>query len=401
MESFFSQTWEEKEYIVIDGGSTDGTVGIIQEYSDQISFWCSEPDGGIYEAMNKGINHASGSWINFLNCGDRYCNKKVLEEIILYQDNTDIDILYGNAIADNGIQDNHIETGDDISRLEYEAIYRHGCSLMRTQIQKKFLYDTNKKQEYGFALDYDAIYRMYHNGCRFQKCPIEIQTYQVEGVSNNLLKSLKFNYRITTQYGEGRKAKTSHYIRTILSFYIKNNPIFRYFRNLVYEYFLNDIMPHIPSWSIRLCLLRKLGINIGKGTFISKNTYFMTPKMFRIGKFSDINRECLLDARGGITIGNNVSISHRVNIVTAGHYPNSKTFQGKCMPIIIEDFVWIGVGSTILQGVTIGKGAIVCAGAVVTKDVEPYSIVAGVPARKKKERSHNLDYKCIWNIPFT
>ena len=57
MESFFSQTWENKEYIVIDGGSTDGTVDVIREYADRLAYWCSEKDDGIYDAMNKGISH--------------------------------------------------------------------------------------------------------------------------------------------------------------------------------------------------------------------------------------------------------------------------------------------------------------------------------------------------------
>ena len=60
MESFFSQTWEDKEYIIIDGGSTDGTADIIREYSDRLAYWCSEKDNGIYDAMNKGIGHCSG-----------------------------------------------------------------------------------------------------------------------------------------------------------------------------------------------------------------------------------------------------------------------------------------------------------------------------------------------------
>ena len=54
MESFFSQTWEEKEYIVIDGGSTDGTAEVIKEYADRLAYWCSEKDTGVYDAMNKG-----------------------------------------------------------------------------------------------------------------------------------------------------------------------------------------------------------------------------------------------------------------------------------------------------------------------------------------------------------
>ena len=69
LDSFFSQTWEEKELIVIDGGSSDGTTDIIKEYADRIAWWCSESDDGIYDALNKGIAHCTGDWINVLNSG--------------------------------------------------------------------------------------------------------------------------------------------------------------------------------------------------------------------------------------------------------------------------------------------------------------------------------------------
>lgn len=101
-----------------------------------------------------------------------------------------------------------------------------------------------------------------------------------------------------------------------------------------------------------------------------------------------------MDGRGIVKIGNSVSISHRVAIVSAGHDPQSPTFGYRSAPITIGDYVWIGVNATILKGVTIGEGAVVAAGAVVTKDVEPYAIVAGVPARKIGERPKGLDYKC-------
>ena len=132
-----------------------------------------------------------------------------------------------------------------------------------------------------------------------------------------------------------------------------------------------------------------------------KQNYFMEPRKFCMGENSHINRGCLLDARGGLQIGNNVSISHNVNIVTGGHDYQDSEFAVRRRPIQIDDYVWIGVGSIILQGVHIGKGAVVCAGAVVCKDVESYQVVAGVPAKKIGERNSNLNYKCRWNVPFT
>ncbi len=87
--------------------------------------------------------------------------------------------------------------------------------------------------------------------------------------------------------------------------------------------------------------------------------------------------------------------------MTGSHSINSETFQGIFKPITIKDFVWIGIGATILQGVTIGEGAVICAGAVVINDVEAFSVVGGIPAKKIKERNRILKYKCDWNVPFT
>ena len=80
---------------------------------------------------------------------------------------------------------------------------------------------------------------------------------------------------------------------------------------------------------------------------------------------------------------------------------NSASFMGKFRPIVIDDYAWIGVGAKVLQGVHIGKGAVVAAGAVVTKDVPPYAVVAGVPAIKISERSVEPDYKCCGYLPLT
>lgn len=74
--SVINQTYPNIEYIIIDGGSTDGTVDIIKKYADEIVYWISEPDKGIYDAMNKGIKKANGEWINFINAGDSYYDKK-------------------------------------------------------------------------------------------------------------------------------------------------------------------------------------------------------------------------------------------------------------------------------------------------------------------------------------
>jgi acetyltransferase-like isoleucine patch superfamily enzyme len=128
--------------------------------------------------------------------------------------------------------------------------------------------------------------------------------------------------------------------------------------------------------------------------------YFFDIRKVSIGNDTHVNRGCFFDGRAGITIGNNVSISHKVILMTGTHDVNSKTFAGDFQPIRIEDYAWIGVNATILKGVTVGKGAVVAAGAVVTKDVAPYTIAGGVPAKKIGDRSKDLSYAPTWNVPF-
>ena len=109
MESFFSQTWEDKEYIVIDGGSTDGTAEIIKEYADRLAYWCSEKDGGIYDAMNKGIMKATGDWINILNSGDLYFSADTFTKIMTYNnDLLNADVIYGDSIQRSKIGRAHV-----------------------------------------------------------------------------------------------------------------------------------------------------------------------------------------------------------------------------------------------------------------------------------------------------
>ena len=156
----------------------------------------------------------------------------------------------------------------------------------------------------------------------------------------------------------------------------------------------NHLICHLPCRFIRNLFYWLVGMKFGRGTKLDMNQYILCPYRIKIGSFSHINQGCFLDARSRISIGNSVSISHYVRLVTGSHNIQDKHFSYKGSEIVIHDFAWIGIGVTILQGVTIGKGAVVCAGAVVTKDVEDFSIVAGIPAKKIGERNKELNYIC-------
>ena len=175
---------------------------------------------------------------------------------------------------------------------------------------------------------------------------------------------------------------------------------------LIYPYYFfisflpNHLINKVPFYFLRHLYYRNiLGIKIGKGSSIHMNTRINRSNI-KIGANSVINRNCYLDGRGGLVIGDNVSISPEVHLITASHDPNSPHFDYVEQPISIEDFVWIGSRSTILPGVSLGKGCVVATGAVVSKNVDPYTIVGGIPARKIGIRNNQLDYNCRWMPPF-
>ena len=93
--SVINQTYKDFEFIIIDGGSTDGSLEVIQEYSGQINYWVSEPDNGIYHAMNKGIVMAKGEYCNFMNSGDCFFDEQVLKNA--FSHNLSVDIFIGKA----------------------------------------------------------------------------------------------------------------------------------------------------------------------------------------------------------------------------------------------------------------------------------------------------------------
>lgn len=399
MDSVFSQSWNDIEYIIIDGGSTDGTYDIIKQSEDKLAYWCSEPDKGVYDAMNKGIKKATGDWICFLNSGDIFTYDNSLE-LMLNEASDDIDVLYANSIELSEVVNKKIEASDNIDKMQYYPLYRHGSSLVRTELQRRFLFDLSKSDVLGYALDWDMIYKMYRTGCKFKKINVYMESYQKEGLSNHQYRSRWYNYLVTSE-GKFDLLKFLYFIYSCIVFFFMNSCLYKWIRAFFVEFMVNDCLPLIPFWTIRRGYLRLLKTKIGNGTFLMKRIYIQSPNHLTIGENSHINRGCVIDARGGVKIGNSVSISYGTNVMTGGHDYKSPTFAGVFAPVSIDDYVWIGVGCTILQGVKIGKGAVVCSGAVVTRDVSEYEVVAGVPAKKIATRPKDLNYSCHWDVPFT
>ena len=160
------------------------------------------------------------------------------------------------------------------------------------------------------------------------------------------------------------------------------------------KYATNHIIAHIPSHTIRRAWYRRvLGWRIGPRTTILMGQYVQMAGIrssgmkVSLGKGSVINRGCFLYTTGGLVIGENVSISAGTWLITGTHDMNDPLFPDRYIPIVIGNYAWIGVRATVLAGVTIGEGAVVMAGAVVTRDVLPYAVVGGIPAKVVAQRT--------------
>jgi acetyltransferase-like isoleucine patch superfamily enzyme len=144
---------------------------------------------------------------------------------------------------------------------------------------------------------------------------------------------------------------------------------------------------------MRVRLYQLDGLTIGDNSHIYGRVELRNPSNIKIGANTTVGHDVILDGRGGIVIHENVNLSSDVAIWTLTHDPQSPTFDTWAGPVTIERYAWLGFRSTVLPGVTIGEGAVVAAGAVVTKNVAPFAIVGGVPAVVLGERSRDLRYE--------
>jgi len=203
--SVVDQTYDNIEYIVIDGGSTDGTVDIIKRYAEggseyskhnnSISYWVSEPDKGIYDAMNKGIKISTGDYLNFMNSGDCFFNSTTINDVVLAGLNI-YDIVYGDTIFVYQNMKLYVKPRPLTAFYDADPIY-HQSSFTRTTLLKKDSFDTSFK----IAADYDFFFKQYIRGAIFKYLDIPISFFDAEdGISSNrVMLRMKENLRVTNQ----------------------------------------------------------------------------------------------------------------------------------------------------------------------------------------------------------
>ena len=163
--SVMAQRYPCVEFIVIDGGSTDGTLQHIREISGRIHYWISEPDKGIYDAMNKGIEQATGEWIVFLNAGDVFAGPDVLSRVFA-ADSNGADVIYGDSIADY-TQFKVKRNAGSPENLWRGMPFSHQAMFVRTSLMKTHKFSTG----FTIAADFDLVCRLYNDKSRFFHFP--------------------------------------------------------------------------------------------------------------------------------------------------------------------------------------------------------------------------------------
>lgn len=183
--SVFNQTYSNIEYIIIDGGSSDGTTEIIKKYAARLAYWSSESDKGIYDAMNKGIGVATGEYVNFMNAGDSFVSRSVIEEFCLFSNKQNADIIFGDTFICYEWGKVY-KVGRTFRGKEWRLPFSHQSTFVRTEIIKQG-FDTS----FRFAADHNMLYSLFLQGYQFSRLPMAISNYNAYGVSNYNINSFK------------------------------------------------------------------------------------------------------------------------------------------------------------------------------------------------------------------
>jgi len=177
--SVINQTYDNVEYLVIDGGSSDGTVDVLSKYDDQIDYWVSECDKGIYDAMNKGIKLATGGWINFMNSGDKFFSPEILNQIFGVRKFRNVDILYGNNEVRYPYK-TRIASAGNIGNLWKGSQFCHQSAFIRSDLHKESKYNIANR----IAADFEFFYQCHLEGRVFRYIDKTIATISSGGISD-------------------------------------------------------------------------------------------------------------------------------------------------------------------------------------------------------------------------
>lgn len=180
IKSVIGQTYDNVEYIIVDGGSKDGTLDIIKKYEYAIDYWVSEADQGIYDAMNKAIDLGSGNWINFMNAGDYFFDSNVL--IRVFEESRNLigyDVVYGDHLVryPNRVR---IAKAGKIKNLWQASQFCHQSAFVRMAYHKKNKFNLYRK----IAADFEFFYKCMRTGSKMKYLPLVISNVSAGGISD-------------------------------------------------------------------------------------------------------------------------------------------------------------------------------------------------------------------------
>ena len=182
IDSVVAQTWRDFEWIIIDGGSTDGSKELIEQYQRHFAFWCSEPDKGVYNAMNKGIEKAKGEYMNFMNSGDIFYSKDTLEEVFA-RNTLNADMVYGDWARDEKDKIVMMKAPQEASLYSfYVDNICHQAMFIKSLVMKKEGYD----EIYKYYADWARWLKMMLDKATSQYVPVVVCLYDTQGISNQV-----------------------------------------------------------------------------------------------------------------------------------------------------------------------------------------------------------------------
>ncbi|MBQ4278987.1 MAG: glycosyltransferase [Rikenellaceae bacterium] len=189
------------EYIVIDGGSTDGTLAAVGRHRDRIALVVSEPDRGIYDAMNKGIAAARGRWINFMNSGDSFAGDDVLEQVAAVVRDTDADIVYGDIVElRNGGRDEFLKKAEAVPASKHRMFFCHQAAFVRTELMQALPFDAR----YAMSADLKFFKLCHRDGRRFRYLNFPVARFDKTGISSmQRARGLRENVRVVCEVDRG------------------------------------------------------------------------------------------------------------------------------------------------------------------------------------------------------
>lgn len=185
LESVISQSGKDYEWIVIDGGSTDGSKELLVEYSDKIDYWISEKDHGIYEAMNKGIKVAKGDYLQFLNSGDTLADSDIIKRFC--ERASTEDVVYGNAIIVDG-NDHEVKRFHAPDFVKFSYFFGHALNHQATFFSKRCFKDYHYNEENRIASDIELYMYLMYNHYTFQKWNEYVVRFDNSGLSSRKAK---------------------------------------------------------------------------------------------------------------------------------------------------------------------------------------------------------------------